>query len=140
MGAGWLCMRATLPTDGVKLPRWHRDGRYYSRASSDAQYKVVFTLKGPTTLFANPTQLQREQYERLEESDDESSDDMPFRKLVAVHVKLEPISLPTENPVKYRVGDQTHAVFHSEPDMNVPRLFLQILPGSKSNIAEWKSA
>jgi hypothetical protein len=161
--AAWLCLRATRPMDNWKIPRWHQDGKYYK--GTNAMYKVVFTIKGPSTLFANPTKEHREQINELQDAqnllDGNLSDPtdrqkqlaedmkaaqkatpdnfrMGFRKLMADRVQLEPLSVSSTEAVKYRVGDTERAVFHSEPDMTTDRLFLQMLLGTQNNINEWR--
>merc|ERR1712000_748374 len=52
----WLCLRATLPSQDYQVTRWHKDCWYWKRSDpSEESYKVVYTIQGPQTLFANPT-------------------------------------------------------------------------------------
>merc|ERR1712098_99130 len=98
------------------------------------QYKVAFTLRGPPTLFAKLTPDQREEYYELRTR----ITGMEFRKKLVEELNITPESYPRDHAVKYRVGSRQHAVFHSEPDENVPRIFLQILLGnSQENINQW---
>merc|ERR1711964_104751 len=169
--AAWLCLRATVPSENWKIPRWHGDGKFYKGTA--ASYKVVFTIKGPSTLFASPSKEQRRQIDDLRaaqmlheghlsdptEHEKQLAEEirtaekefgspskfhlvnpggfqMGLRKLMADRVQLEPLSVPSTDAVKYRVGDQKHAVFHSEPNKNADRLFLQMLLGTRAQINE----
>ncbi|MBA3662321.1 MAG: hypothetical protein H0W64_11355 [Gammaproteobacteria bacterium] len=46
----WVTVRASIATDLWDTPRWHTDGYYYPPYTG-IQYKGLFTLKGPASLF-----------------------------------------------------------------------------------------
>src|SRR3989344_3303901 len=52
--AAWVMVRVSLPNDEFQTPRWHPDGSYYydNEGRRAPAYKLVATLKGPQTLFA----------------------------------------------------------------------------------------
>jgi len=49
----WLDIRASIPNDSYKIPRWHIDGKFYDITNREKpNYKFITTPKGPGTLFA----------------------------------------------------------------------------------------
>lgn len=146
--SAWVMVRVSLPTDKYNVPRWHPDGRYFT--SPEKTYKLVATLKGPQTLFAEKTdakkfkELLRKGSENFEtnviKNDNRKKfevEDLRIRKKLTETVKG--IKTCEKNQaVAYLVGDE-NAVIHSEPKMNVPRIFISILSGSKEQIGEWKN-
>lgn len=173
--SAWLCLRATKPNSAFQIPRWHQDGMYFDLdrlkqgLPTNPQYKVVFTPKGPPTLFANPTDVQRKiigdlkaarnfllgnlknpterQRElastlRLLASEDTHPShpflryEKGFRQMLCELTGLKNLDIPNDCAVRYRVGQDYNAVYHSEPNMISDRLFLQILPGTQAQINE----
>lgn len=145
---GWICLRPSLPNQDFQLPRWHRDGYFYS-PYEDPQAKMVMALKGPPTLFYEATEEQRATMEAY---------DNAAPKLSPRMTKLKEYRAYQEGVRKQladKVFDRSHAVtataghgtiftvgkngaIHSEPDMNVPRLFFSILPGTAEQITEFQ--
>lgn len=53
----WVVLRSFTPTPEYDIPRWHRNGSYYSSYEENS-YKLSITLKGPAALFYNlPNQI-----------------------------------------------------------------------------------
>lgn len=140
----WVMVRISLPDERYSIPRWHSDGSYFS--SSEREYKLVATLKGPQTLFgevidgARYQQLSVRMNENYRKNHSDPkifrAEDLQIRKQLVEVVK--PIKLAdTSKAVMYLVGDKD-AVIHSEPHIDTPRIFISILPGSQSQIEEWR--
>ncbi|MES2219246.1 MAG: hypothetical protein V4501_12650 [Pseudomonadota bacterium] len=124
----WVTIRASLTTDTWDLPRWHTDGYYYAPYSGE-QYKAVITLKGPGSLFYPLPNELRQQFNSLQLNPDN-------RAIIAK--LLDPakaISIDIKKGVIFIVGAD-YAAVHSEPPIHESRLFLSIVPGSKTEIDE----
>lgn len=124
----WVTVRASIATDIWDIPRWHTDGYYYSPYIGE-QYKVVITLKGPASLFYPLSNDLREKFYSLQFEPEN-------RETIASMLDMsQSISaLPRQGTI-YIVGSNYSAV-HSEPPIHEERLFLSIVPGSKSEIQE----
>ena len=132
--AAWVMVRVSLPNSDFKTPRWHPDGVYFhdNEGRLASAYKLVATLKGPQTLFAEKTNI--EKFEELLNG----NDDMKTRKELTKFVK--PMDIVKDGQgVVYLVGNKD-AVIHSEPNITEPRIFIAVLPGSEEQIKEWKGA
>ncbi|MSU60323.1 MAG: hypothetical protein EXS52_00190 [Candidatus Staskawiczbacteria bacterium] len=65
-------------------------------------------------------------------------DEVRIRKELALVVReIDPPN--NEQAVLYLVGDKDAKV-HAEPKMEEPRIFIQVLAGSKEQIEEWESS
>ena len=143
----WVNIRTTLPNNKYDIPRWHTDGRYFEHKPEEKVYKLVFTIKGSPTRFAEKTDS--DNYDRIEggysdnyesnfknNPEEYKKEDIRIRKELMSTVKeIDPPN--NEQAVMYLV-DSKDAKVHSEPKMNEPRVFMQILVGSKDQINEWK--
>ena len=132
----WVSVRIALPNDEFDVPRWHPDGNYFK--SADKVYKLVMTVKGPSTLFAE--KIDPEKFEKLMGSSQLEEDDDQIKKIrQKVDLCVNKIDIPQEEKaVIYLVGHKD-AVVHSEPDIKEPRIFVSVLPGSKQQISEWNN-
>ncbi len=148
----WVNVRTSVQSDEHDIPRrWHRDGQYFTPEEKDGEkeksYKLVFTIKGPSTRFAE--KIDPERFEQLERRGMENYDanhndnyqkyeqeEIKIRQELATVIReIDPST--NEQAVLYLVGDNDAKV-HAEPTMDSPRIFIQVLPGSKDQISEWK--
>ena len=145
--SAWVMLRSFLPNDEYKLPRWHKDGRYF--ASKERVYKLIFSIKGAPTRLGKATDA--EKFEQLEKESSENfvtnriSSDNPkkfedegirIRKELELVVKeIEPLEVG--HAAMYLIGDKD-AVIHSEPLIDEPRIFMSVIVGSQDQINEWK--
>lgn len=140
----WLTMRLPDKSDMYDIPRWHIDGFYYPPFKGRVT-KIVFTLKGPSTLFYNILPEKRGTYNEIsyrpakDKSDYSYGNTMEGRKELAKlvdHAKVHQPSLQTGTV--YLVGDTDTAAIHSEPPIHEDRIFVSILPGAKEQIQYWQ--
>ena len=150
--AAWVMVRVTLPNNAFDIPRWHQDGYYIkseegTSESEEKEYKLVFTVKGAPTRFAEI--IDAEKYKQLNKESMTNDrlnydhnrekyyeEDIKIRKEFALAVKeIEPTG--KDQATMYRVGGEDAKV-HSEPPMNTPRIFMSVVPGSSEQIEELK--
>lgn len=125
----WVMVRVTLPNNEFDIPRWHKDGYYIE--SEEKTYKLVFTVKGAPTRFAEMTDVGK--YKELEKYEE---DDIEIRKKFMSAVKeTDPIS--KDQATMYLVGGEDAKV-HSEPPIDAPRIFMSVVPGSREQIEKFK--
>lgn len=141
--SAWVTLRASTNTDAhvdadkFDIPRWHRDGIFYS--SSNLKYKIVTALKGAQTLlypqdsFNNLSSTMQERFRLLSEGE-ETKDSREARAKMLDMSKV--ISAKPHCATIFVVGAD-NAALHSEPPIREDRLFLSILPGSNEQILEW---
>ena len=137
--AGWITLRATLPTDEFDIPRWHQDGYFYAPFEGD-QRKAAVVLKGAPTLLNDLPQSRLAAFN--EASRKNPNDDAEKRlSVAAVLDETQTVTTPKGKGVVFIAGSPRGAV-HSEPAMHEARLFLSVLPGTKEQIEElrqrWK--
>mgnify|MGYP000219585571 CR=1 FL=1 len=132
--AVWLTVRVSVPTNKYDLPRWHQDGRYFT--ATEPVYKFVAPLIGPQTLLGKCDDLEKFRALSKQLIDDDGEYDLEIQKALINEVTEMTIAQPSQGTV-FLVDDE-EAVIHSEPKMNVPRLFISILPGTTDQIEEWK--
>jgi hypothetical protein len=154
----WLTIRATLPHPDFDIPRWHCDGNYfYKEPSADEKTtfnrpnltKFVTVLQGPGTLFLKTTtQKERdlfnttiaEESQKSYERDKEThyEDVIEVRKIIDTKIKGERIQSDKYQAAIFisniKGSDVDKCGIHSEPPINVPRLFLSIVPGTKDEV------
>lgn len=118
----WVTMRAFIPVETFKIPRWHADGYYYP--STQEQYKVAITLKGPGTLFYNASPTERARLDYLKQNIPMLTQELDSSLIL--HTEYGQGSI-------FVVGTD-YAPFHTEPNITANRLFLSMIPGSKSQI------
>ena len=139
----WTMIRVSLPNNEYKIPRWHPDGKYFK--SSKKRYKLVATLKGPQTLFGEiidtdgVNRLEGERRENYQKNEHDQAklqeEDMRIRTQLQKVIAQKEIG-GKGKAVVYLVGEED-AVFHSEPDISEPRIFVSVLPGSKEQVSQW---
>lgn len=134
----WVAVRAFTPTSEYDVPRWHTDGYYFEPYSGDP-YKFAVTLKGPSTLFYRLPDNRREEFYVLWRKGTEQNDYNRQAFADMLGQSKEAISIAQlYQGVVFIVGSHNAAV-HSEPPIKEERLFISILPGSKTQIKEWES-
>jgi len=134
----WVAVRAFTPTSEYDVPRWHTDGYYFEPYSGNL-YKFALTLKGPPTLFYRLPDNKREEFYALWRKGTEQNDynRQAFADMLGQSKEAISIAQAYQGAV-FIVGSNNAAV-HSEPPIKEERLFISILPGSKTQIKEWES-
>ena len=145
----WISIRVTMPTTIYDIPRWHKDGRFFIESDKETP-KFATVLKGPGTLLIKHSAKIDKMYKEIQ---NEARKEMRDVKQGSINVqnkyryiyakKFEKIKIiqtkNDEGVVFYPViSDQSIGAIHSEPKIDIPRLFLSILPGSKENINNLK--
>jgi hypothetical protein len=128
----WLTLRTCLPTTYFDRPRWHTDGRFYT-PTEIPQRKIAITLKGSKTLLNHLHPSLREEFDRLQMSDNNRDTD---RLISPGDSRAARRNMGTI----FIVGtlDGRDAV-HSEPPIHSERYFLSLLPGSREQIEELRN-
>lgn len=122
----WVAVRAFTPFDAFDLPRWHRDGHFFSPYSGFA-YKFAAMLKGNSTLFLRlPPEL--------EDIFEAQADD--HAALAQLLDQTSSRSVPLGCGVFFIVGEPGTAAVHSEPKMSQSRLFFPVMVESEAEIQE----
>ena len=136
--AYWLALRVTKPLQydtSYTMPRWHSDGAYFETEEGEVVYKFVFTPRGDSTLFGETED--RDRFEEIQSNlydEPGRPDPVMTEELVSL---VSAVPAPTEQRgVLFQVGDG--GVIHSEPVVTEPRIFISVLPGTMSQIQEWK--
>ena len=147
----WVALRPSIPNSEFDLPRWHHDGYYYGPREIQ-QYKFALVLKGPSTLFCKLSHDEKNAFDILKKKEiqkivqDENGkiikfeEDMSNRQALATMIRDFQAPITIANPYQgavFVVGGNNGAI-HSEPPISENRLFLSILPGSKSQIEEFR--
>lgn len=122
-----IIMRASVPHDFFKIPRWHQDGDFFG-PSAGHSLKAVMTLKGPGTLFYSPTTDELEKFKQIE------NDRNQLAELLIDQSRTQ--STPSGLGSLFIFGEEAGAV-HSEPHINSQRFFMAVLPGSKNQIQNY---
>ena len=130
--AGWITVRATVPTDFYDMPRWHHDGYFYHPMEGD-QYKAAMPLKGPSTLFSRFPEKLRSIFDELARP---VGDKGPDREKLAELVAETPVESIPEGQGAVFVAGSNRGAIHSEPPMHTERLFMSVVPGTKEQIAD----
>ena len=124
-----VILRASVPHDEFKTPRWHTDGRYYDYSDSSLQMKAVTALVGPGTLFYHVTPEERREFREIPQDDRER-----LSELLCDSTKRE--STPAHHGTVFIAGSEEHGAVHSEPHIDRHRFFMSILPGTVEQINE----
>jgi hypothetical protein len=154
----WLTIRATLPDPYFDIPRWHCDGNYFYKEISSYEKptfnrpnlsKFVTVLQGPGTLFLKTTtQKERDLFITTIAEESQKSykrdkkthyeDIIEVRKIIDTKIKGERIQSDKYQAAifisKIEENDKAICGIHSEPPINVPRLFLSIVPATKDEV------
>jgi hypothetical protein len=144
-----MTIRCTLPNSGFDIPRWHKDGNYFSD-SYRIQSKFVTVLKGPRTLFIKKSakinniyekifEKKRNEYNKLVIQNYNEKIENKYRKILACKLKDVKINqLKSNKGLIFLSGSPKdkleNGLLHSEPKQEQPRIFISILPSSKSEI------
>jgi hypothetical protein len=154
----WLTIRAALPNQDYDIPRWHCDGNYfYKKISKDEKTcfnrpnltKFVTVLQGPGTLFLKTTtqeerdlfittitEERQKSYKRDKKTHYE--DIIEVRKAIDCKIKGARIQADKYQAAIFistiKKCDDVKCGIHSEPPINVPRLFLSIVPATKDEV------
>jgi hypothetical protein len=145
----WIALRPSMPNSDFDLPRWHKDGYFYGPYDI-RQYKFALLLKGPSTLFCklSPDEknvfdiLQKKQIPKIVQDENgkiiKIEEDMSNRQALATMIRdfQAPITIAKPYQGAVFVVGESNSTIHSEPPISENRLFLSILPGSKSQIDE----
>ena len=149
----WMDIRVRQPNHDFDIPRWHKDGPFFSSTDPNElnTSKFVTVLKGPGTLLIKGTKhvnqiLEEYWQERRKEARPTKTKKEMIEQSVRLENKFRPIlaeKLADEQVVQ--VKNSQGLVFftgvpfekgalHSEPPIDVPRMFISILPSSEVNI------
>lgn len=150
----WISIRISLPHNDFKIPRWHCDG-YYFKDHDALQAKFLTVLKGPGTLFIEDQNKalkifnkiqKKELLERRKYNYNKSSNN--FKKLEEIErdfktIYVEELKMFEKSQLNNNQGlvfkrNKNKCLIHSEPNINEPRFFISILPGTNKNIEELK--
>ena len=141
-----VMLRVELPTTDFEVPRWHRDGSFFTRTKGKKIHKKVFSPKGASTRFANiisPVALDLEKadkanFNKLREGftspEDFDEENMRIKKALIDFVDELPPLTPGYSMI-YEIGGN-EMIMHSEPDIKEPRIFMSVVVGSVEEIEE----
>ena len=149
----WFNVRVSLPNNNYDIERWHKDGPFFMNPERINQYKFVTTLKGPGTLFYKKStqinkiyenNIKKRRSEQKKTGIEQSFDDkiiVKYRKKIANTLKNYEYNQSKNNEgLIFTTGNNynnlANGILHSEPKINVHRLFIIILPGSRGEINE----
>ena len=145
----WLAIRISSPNKNFDIPRWHKDGTFFTGDNDIGCFKFITTLKGPGTLLIKSTKKINKIYEKtLEEKFTEMRKyktiqekikiDDNFRPIFAKKfVKEKYIQAKNNDGILFYTGfPHDNAALHSEPKMDTSRIFISILPSSYENIKD----
>ena len=156
----WIKIIITLNTKSSWIkPRWHKDGKFFDRSTPNHQIKFVTSLLGANTLLAANTQQNYTKFDNLIQKKRDENDIYQKNKKLDPHSQtamdyffnvLNPkyenllVNMITASEtnksdigILFAVG-APNAAIHSEPLMDRPRIFLSIVPGTKSEILQLK--
>ena len=148
----WMDIRVTMPNNLYDIPRWHKDGKFFSNDINEKDTsKFVTVFKGPGTLLIKSTKRVNEIFNKVDEQlryerrlrvmtiEEQYKVADKYRPIFAKELSKEPVVQPKNNEGLIfftGVPSRDNAVVHSEPKMDVPRMFISILPGTEENIKE----
>lgn len=157
----WITIRATLPNSTFDTPRWHKDGIYFFnednfnedtplislKKNSKIQSKFITVLKGPGTLFIKNSKKINDIYEEYRNKRRKLSPtqfkniklENEHRTELANALKdIHDLNQLEKNKGLIFLAGGKDALLHSEPKMDMPRIFISILPGTEEEIAGLK--
>jgi hypothetical protein len=145
----WLAIRISSPNNHFDIPRWHKDGTFFTGDNDLGCFKFITTLKGPGTLLIKSTKKNNKIYnEILEEQFTEMSKYKTIQEKIKIGDTFRPILAKKFSKEKYIQAKNNegilfytgiphdNAALHSEPKMNTSRIFISILPSSYENIKD----
>ena len=151
-------IRVAMPNNLYDIPRWHKDGNYFSHDINETNTsKFLTVLKGPGTLLIKSTKrvneiynkhLEQERSELTPESSMEECNKVAnkYRHILANKLSKEPVvqlknnqaliffTGTTKKGVPIEEMNMDKGALHSEPKMDSPRMFISILPSTEENI------
>ena len=153
----WIDIRLLLPNDNYKMRRWHYDGTFFINNKDALQAKFVTILKGPGTMFLKNGKKASEIYDKIQETErnefrifvnKNKNKNIDNKEKIKINIeyqeKYRPIyekalKIIKESELKNNQGlifitNHKNHFIHSEPNIDKPRFFISILPGSKENI------
>jgi len=133
----WLVIRSSIPNDDFKIPRFHKDGTYYSTKENEIVQKFILTIKGPGTLICEPSEQGQQKFDEVFYNTNNTFSDLEIREKLAHALIDEHIHQLTNNQgCFFTIGSDLKSSIHSEPNITQPRLFISILPGTFEQIEE----
>jgi hypothetical protein len=143
----WLAIRISPPNNHFDIPRWHKDGTFFTGDNDNGCFKFITTLKGPGTLLIKSTKKINKIYGQILEDkftemrkyktiQEKIKIDDNFRPIFAKKfVKEKYIQAKNNDGILFYTGfPHDNAALHSEPKMDTSRIFISILPSSYENI------
>jgi len=144
----WLAIRISSPNNYFDIPRWHKDGTFFTGDKNEkSSVKFITTLKGPGTLLIKSTKKINKIYnEILEEQFTEMRKYKTIQEKIKISDNYRPIlakKLSKEKIIQAKNNEgilfytgHDNAALHSEPKMDTLRIFISILPSSLENIKD----
>jgi len=146
----WLAIRISPPNKQFDIPRWHKDGTFFTGDKNEqSSVKFITTLKGPGTLLIKSTKKINKIYnEILEEQFTEMRKYKTIQEKIKISDNFRPILAKKFSKEKYIQAKNNdgilfytgiphdNAALHSEPKMDTSRIFISILPNSLENIKD----
>ncbi|MHB8710088.1 MAG: hypothetical protein ACYC6X_00880 [Minisyncoccota bacterium] len=130
----WIETKTFLANDTFVIPRWHIDDKFFKPHTA---HKLAWAIKGSQTRFGvteDPTEFSKLTALEIQAGHGTGENIRARKELdqIVDEVKTQ----RNEAAVLYRSAGE-NPVVHSEPHMNENRLFLGIVPGTKTEINEW---
>jgi len=146
----WLAIRISPPNKQFDIPRWHKDGTFFTGDKNEqSSVKFITTLKGPGTLLIKSTKKINKIYnEILKEQFEEMRKYKTIQEKIKISDNFRPILAKKFSKEKYIQAKNNdgilfytgiphdNAALHSEPKMDTSRIFISILPNSLENIKD----
>lgn len=134
----WIDIRVTQPNNDYDIPRWHKDGCFFTTDLNETSTaKFVTVMKGPGTLLMKGNTVNKIYKENQHIKNNRF---ILAKKLI--NEKIIQIK-NSQGLIFYTGASIEKAALHSEPPMDVPRMFISIVPSSKANIIDlqnrWKN-
>ncbi len=126
----WIAIRAFPQNSLYDLARWHIDTERLFTIQSGFLYKIVYTLKGASTLFCNAPQNARKEFFKIKSQKFPSSADQSRQK-IRTEIALLFQKYTTESPQPgqgtiFIMGSETIGAIHSEPKMDRDRILQEL--------------
>jgi len=155
----WISIRINLPNNEFKIRRWHYDGIFFINNKNALQAKFVTVLKGPGTIFlknekATEIYNKLETYIRNKNKEKLIDKNTDIKTIIEIEKKYRPLYEKALKVIKeYQLKNNQGLIFitnsgnsdlvkhpfiHSEPNIDKPRFFISILPGSQEDIEALK--
>jgi len=146
----WLAIRISSPNNRFDIPRWHKDGTFFTGDKNEkSSVKFITTLKGPGTLLIKSKKKINKIYnEILEEQFAEMRKYKTIQEKIKIGDNFRPIlakkfvkekviqAKNTDGILFYTGIPHDNAALHSEPKITTSRIFISILPSSYENIKD----